>query len=41
MDVDGDGSVPDDAFNNSTELFNKVGKIGQSIGLNGVVRGSL
>lgn len=33
MDVDGDGSVSDDAFNNSTELFNKVGKIGQSIGL--------
>jgi peptidoglycan L-alanyl-D-glutamate endopeptidase CwlK len=33
MDVDGDGSVSDDAFNNSTELFNKVGNIGQSIGL--------
>lgn len=33
MDVDGDGSVSDDAFNNSTELFDKVGKIGQSIGL--------
>ena len=33
MDVDGDGSVSDDALNNSTELFNKVGKIGQSIGL--------
>lgn len=33
MDVDGDGSVSDDAFNNSAELFNKVGKIGQSIGL--------
>lgn len=33
MDVDGDGSTVDDAFNNSTGLFNKVGKIGQSIGL--------
>lgn len=33
MDVDGDGSVSDDAFNNSTDLFNKVGNIGQSIGL--------
>lgn len=33
MDVDGDGSTADDAFNNSTGLFNKVGKIGQSIGL--------
>ncbi len=27
MDVDGDGSIADDAFNNSTRLFNKVGKI--------------
>mgnify|MGYP000932784465 CR=1 FL=1 len=27
MDVDGDGSTVDDAFNNSTGLFNKVGKI--------------
>lgn len=33
MDVDGDGSASDDTFNNSTSLFNKVGKIGQSIGL--------
>lgn len=33
MDVDGDGSVSDDAFNNSTGLFEKVGKIGQTIGL--------
>lgn len=33
MDVDGDGSIADDAFNNSTGLFNKIGKIGQSIGL--------
>lgn len=33
MDVDKDGSTSDDAFNNSTGLFNKVGKIGQSIGL--------
>lgn len=33
QDVDGDGTVSDDAFNNSTKLFNKVGKLGQSIGL--------
>lgn len=33
MDVDGDGKTSDDAFNNSTGLFNKVGKIGKSIGL--------
>lgn len=33
MDVDGDGLTADDAFNNATGLFNKVGKIGQSIGL--------
>lgn len=33
MDVDGDGKVSDDAFNNATKLFNKVGKLGQSIGL--------
>lgn len=33
MDVDGDGSTSDDAFNNSTGLYDKVGKIGQSIGL--------
>lgn len=33
MDVDGDGSTADDAFNNSTGLFNKVGQIGQGIGL--------
>ena len=33
MDVDGDGSVADDAFNNSTGLFQKVGGIGKSIGL--------
>lgn len=33
MDVDGDGSISDDAFNNSTGLYDKVGKIGQSIGL--------
>lgn len=33
MDVDGDGKTSDDAFNNATKLFNKVGKLGQSIGL--------
>lgn len=33
MDVDGDGKTADDAFNNATGLFNKVGKLGQSIGL--------
>lgn len=33
MDVDGDGSTKDDAFNNATKLFDKAGKIGKSIGL--------
>lgn len=33
MDVDGDGSKSDDAFNNKTGLFNKVGALGKSIGL--------
>lgn len=33
MDVDGDGSKKDDAFNNSTGLFNHVGQIAKSIGL--------
>lgn len=33
MDVDGDGDKKDDAFNNSTEIFNKVGRIAKSIGL--------
>lgn len=33
VDVDGDGEISDDAFNNSTGLFDKVGAIGQSIGL--------
>lgn len=33
MDVDGDGSKADDAFNNSTKLFDKVGAIAKSIGL--------
>lgn len=33
MDVDGDGKTADDAFNNATGLFNKVGNLGQSIGL--------
>lgn len=33
MDVDGDGTTTDDAYNNSTKLFEKVGKIAESIGL--------
>jgi hypothetical protein len=33
MDVDGDGKTSDDSYNNATGLFDKVGKIGQSIGL--------
>jgi hypothetical protein len=33
MDVDGDGSKSDDAFNNNTGLFDKVGKIAQTLGL--------
>lgn len=33
MDVDGDGETADDAFNNSTNFFERVGKIAESIGL--------
>ena len=33
MDVDGDGSISDDAFNDATGLFEKVGKLGKSLGL--------
>ena len=33
MDVDGDGRTADDAFNNSTKLFEIVGKIAETIGL--------
>ena len=33
MDIDGDGSVSDDSFNNATRLFNKVGAIGKKLGL--------
>lgn len=33
MDVDGDGDKKDDAFNNSTGLFEHVGSIAKSIGL--------
>ena len=33
MDVDGDGVISDDAFNNSTGLFEKVGALGKKIGL--------
>lgn len=32
-DVDKDGQTSDDAFNNQTRLFNKIGAIGQRIGL--------
>lgn len=33
MDIDGDGSKSDDAFNNKTMVFDKVGKLAKSIGL--------
>jgi hypothetical protein len=33
MDVDGDGKTSDDAYNNASGLFDKVGKIGQELGL--------
>ncbi|NBH14312.1 hypothetical protein D3Z36_09010 [Lachnospiraceae bacterium] len=33
MDVDGDGGEKDDAFDNSTGLFERVGSIAQSVGL--------
>lgn len=33
MDVDGDGVVEDDAYNDSTGLFEKVGSLGKSLGL--------
>lgn len=33
MDVDGDGAKADDAFNNSTRLFDKVGVIAKECGL--------
>ena len=33
MDVDKDGKTSDDAFNNATKLFNKVGAIGKKFGL--------
>lgn len=33
MDVDKDGKTSDDAFNNATKLFNKVGTIGKKLGL--------
>ena len=33
MDVDKDGKTSDDAFNNATKLFNKVGAIGKKLGL--------
>jgi hypothetical protein len=33
MDIDGDGSKSDDAFNDKLGTFKKVGKIGEAIGL--------
>ena len=33
MDVDGDGSKSDDAFNNNTALFDKVGRLAGTVGL--------
>lgn len=33
MDIDGDGDKKDDAFNNSTGLFDRVGEIAKSLGL--------
>lgn len=33
MDIDGDGQSSDDAFNNSTGFFDKVGTLAKSIGL--------
>ena len=33
MDVDKDGSISDDAFNDSTGLFEKVGALGKTLGL--------
>ena len=33
MDIDGDGNIKDDTFNNSTGVFDRVGRLGQSIGL--------
>ena len=33
IDVDKDGKTSDDAFNNATKLFNKVGAIGKKLGL--------
>ena len=33
MDIDGDGKTSDDAYNNATKVFNKVGAIGKKLGL--------
>ena len=33
MDVDGDGAKSDDAFNNGSGLFDRVGNLAKSIGL--------
>lgn len=33
MDIDKDGKTSDDAYNDSTNVFTKVGKIGQKLGL--------
>lgn len=33
MDIDGDGQISDDAYNNAKKTFNKVGELGKLIGL--------
>ena len=33
MDIDGDRKTSDDAYNNATQAFNKVGAIGKKLGL--------
>lgn len=33
MDIDGDGKTSDDAYNNATKVFNKVGAIAKKLGL--------
>lgn len=33
MDIDGDGQWTDDIYNNSTKMFNRLGGLGKSIGL--------
>lgn len=33
MDIDGDGKTNDDAYNDTTKMFKKVGELGKSLGL--------